>query len=209
MMARLIAGHRSRRLWAMAFALAFAVYAGGLVWFAEDIPRAPQGDAETTDAVVVLTGGQMRLEEGITLLAEGRAKKLLVSGVNRGVELRELLRVAGNPPASVACCVTLGYSADNTAGNAEETRRWMEKEGFHSLRLVTANYHLRRSLLEFRREMPDVRIVPHPVFPESFKRDGWWQWRGTLALIVLEYNKYLAALVRPLIPLDRFAAKPT
>ena len=119
----------------------------------------------------MLTGGPLRLKEGLALLTEGRAGKMLVSGVNRGVELPELLRVAGTAPLSVACCVELGYAADNTAGNADETRAWMAKEGFSSLRLVTANYHMPRSLLEFRRAMPAARIVPHPVLPDSFRRE--------------------------------------
>jgi uncharacterized SAM-binding protein YcdF (DUF218 family) len=172
------------------------LYGIGLIWFAEAIPRQPADRSEATDAIVVLTGGPLRLKEGFALLAEGRAGKMLVSGVNRGIDLPELLRVAGAPPLSVACCVELGYAAGNTAGNADETRAWMAKEGFTSLRLVTANYHMPRSLLEFRRAMPAARIVPHPVLPDRFMRDDWWQWRGTLHLIVVEYNKYLLTLAR-------------
>ncbi len=184
------------RIAAVAASTAAGAYLAGLVWFAEAIPRAGNDAGEITDAIVVLTGGKLRLEEGLALLAEGRAKKLLVSGVNRGVELNELLRVAGQPSAELLCCIALGYEADNTAGNAFETRAWMERENFRSLRLVTSNYHMRRSLLEFRRAMPHIRIVPHPVFPEGFKRENWWQWPGTLALIASEYHKYLAALAR-------------
>jgi uncharacterized SAM-binding protein YcdF (DUF218 family) len=184
------------RATAFVLGMAIGLYAIGLVWFAEAIPRDPADRSEATDAIVVLTGGPLRLGEGFALLAEGRARKMLVSGVNRGVELNELLRVAGSPPLAVACCVELGYAAGNTAGNADETRAWMAKEGMTSLRLVTANYHMPRSLLEFRRAMPAVRIVPHPVFPDTFKRDDWWAWRGTFALVALEYNKYLLTLAR-------------
>lgn len=179
---------------AVAAAALCLLWLAGLVWFAEDIPRAPQGSAERTDAIVVLTGGPLRLKEGLALLAAGSAEKLFVSGVNRGVELRELLRVAGTPPEAV-CCIALGYAAGSTWGNAQETRAWMAEEGFRSLRLVTSSYHMRRSLMEFRRAMPDARIVPHPVFQESFKRESWWQWPGTLALVVSEYHKYLARLI--------------
>ena len=181
---------------AFVFGMAIGLYLIGLIWFAEAIPRVPADRSETTDAIVVLTGGPLRLKEGFSLLLENRAKKMLVSGVARGVELNELLRVAGSPPLTVACCVELGYVADNTAGNADETKAWMAKEGFGSLRLVTANYHMARSLLEFHRAMPAVRVVPHPVLPETFKRDDWWAWRGTFMLIAIEYNKYLLTLGR-------------
>src|SRR5690348_9259270 len=91
------------------FALGAAVglYLVGFIWFAEAIPRHPADRSETTDGIVVLTGGPLRLKEGFSLLLENRAKKMLVSGVARGVEMTELLRVAGAPPPSVACCVEL------------------------------------------------------------------------------------------------------
>jgi uncharacterized SAM-binding protein YcdF (DUF218 family) len=194
-MKRLFAALFSRTA-AFLLGMVIGLYGIGLVWFAEAIPRLPADRGETTDAIVVLTGGPLRLKEGFSLLVEGRGKKMLVSGVNRGVELNELLRVAGSPPLTVACCVELGYVADNTAGNADETKAWMAKEGFGSLRLVTANYHMPRSLLEFHRAMPAVHVVPHPVLPETFKRDDWWAWRGTFMLVALEYNKYLLTLGR-------------
>lgn len=184
---------------AAAIGLTLGAYISGLIWFAESIPRTLDNPDEATDAIVVLTGGQLRLKEGLTLLNGGRAKKLLVTGVSHGVDLPELLRTAQQPAQSVQCCVALGHAADSTAGNAVETREWMMKEGFKSLRLVTANYHVRRSLLEFHRAMPNVKIVVHPVFPEPFKRDEWWNWPGTLALLINEYHKYLGAYVRAVI----------
>lgn len=91
----------------------------------------------------------------------------------------------------------LGHAADNTIGNARETAGWIAQENFRSLRLVTASYHMPRSLVEFRRTMPDIRIVPHPVFPEGFKGEAWWRWPGTFRLLVAEYNKFLLASIRP------------
>ena len=193
------ARHLARLGRPLAFALCTAIigWLGGLVWFAQTIPDALLDDTTHTDAVVVLTGGPLRLRTGLQILSEGRARKLFVSGVYRTVDVSELLRVARQAPAAAECCIALGHAADNTAGNALETRDWMAHEGFKSLRLVTASYHLKRSLLEFHRAMPMAVIVPHPVFPEGFKRADWWRWPGTLTLIVNEYHKYLAALVRP------------
>ncbi len=193
--------HRPVAWVAIALAAAALVYFGGLAWFAQTIPRVPAAETGTTDAIVVLTGGPMRLREGLRLLAEGKGRKLLVSGVYRGVDVQELLRVARQEPESVECCVELGYAADSTVGNAAETAAWMAREGFASLRLVTANYHMRRSLLEFRRAMPDTEIAAHPVFPDAFRIDAWWRWPGTYALVQAEYHKYVVALVRPYAPL--------
>jgi uncharacterized SAM-binding protein YcdF (DUF218 family) len=172
----------------------------GLWRFAASIPSEVTSPDRTTDAIVVLTGGSLRVEGGLRLLAEGRGKKLFISGVYRGVDVTELLHVSRQSPDSVACCVVLGHAADNTLGNARETAQWMESEGYQSLRLVTASYHMPRSMLEFTRAMPEIEIVPNPVFPEFLHEAPWWQSRRSALLIASEYSKYLAAMVRPYVP---------
>ncbi|WP_247886817.1 YdcF family protein [Azospirillum sp. SYSU D00513] len=190
------------RLLATALALAL-LWAGGFVWFAETIPQdepAPAGEAagaqRRTDAIVVLTGGSGRLRTGLRLLAEGQGRKLFVSGVYDGVEVQELLRLSRQSPDEVECCITLGYSADNTIGNAHETAGWMKEQGFTSMRLVTANYHMRRSLLEFRMAAPEIEVVPHPVASPNVHLADWWRWPGTANLLMNEYNKYIVAVFR-------------
>lgn len=173
--------------------LAAAVWLVGLFLFARTIPRDIQRSTEETDAIVVLTGGSMRMEEGLKLLSQKLGKKLFVSGVHRGVEVKQLIDRSLRSPEVIDCCIVLGYAADHTAGNAEETAAWMRQQGYTSLRLVTASYHMPRSLAEFRDEMPTIRMIPHPVFPEHVKLDDWWRWPGTAVLIVSEYNKFLVA----------------
>jgi len=190
-----------RLLWLPALILAAGLgWTGGLVWFAETLPRLPDDAAAHTDAIVVLTGGPMRLRAGLDMLQAGRAGKLFVSGVSRGVDVADLLRAAERGSADLTCCIALGYAADNTAGNAAETAAWMRGEGFRSLRLVTASYHMPRSLLEFRRALPGAVILAHPVIPDSFRQRDWWRWPGTASLLIQEYNKYLLALLRPWLP---------
>jgi hypothetical protein len=48
--------------------------------------------------------------------------------------------------------------------------------------------------------MPDIEIVPNPVFPEFLQEVPWWQSRRSAALVASEYSKYLAAMVRPYVP---------
>ena len=177
------------------FLLLLALWLGGLFWFAGQIPRTVGDATSKTDAIVVLTGGSDRLGQGLALLTEGRADKLFVSGVYRGIEVRELLDLVQDSPSDLECCVALGYEADNTRGNALETADWIKAQNFESLRLVTASYHMPRSLLEFRRVMPKIAIVPHPVFPETYHQEDWWHWPGSTRLLLSEYNKYLFALL--------------
>jgi len=186
----------SRRL--VMVAVGYGVlWLAGLLWFAT--PPAIDSLATPTDAIVVLTGGSLRLQSGLELLRDGKGRVLFISGVNQDVDLDDVLRVSGNAPDWTLCCVILGHEAENTLGNARETARWIRSQGFRSLRLVTAWYHMPRSRLEFSRVMPEIDIVAHPVFPDQVKRQHWWAWRGTAALLVSEYDKYLAALVRPVV----------
>jgi uncharacterized SAM-binding protein YcdF (DUF218 family) len=168
----------------------------GFFWYAATIPIQVEDPVRETDAIVVLTGGSRRVETGLQLLAERRAPRLFVSGVSRGVERTDILRAVPGAAADLADAIALGYGATDTVGNAVESAHWMRQQGLRSLRLVTANFHMRRSLLEFRHALPEVELVAHPVFPENFKREGWWRYPGSAALIASEYGKFLVAALR-------------
>ncbi len=177
-----------------------ALWLLGLLWFAT--PPPPDSRTAPTDAIVVVTGGSLRIRSGLDLLREGKGGKLFISGVGQRADLGELVRMSGSEPPNanlLSCCVVLGHDADNTFGNAQETAAWVRRQGFRSLRLVTAWYHMPRARLEFERAMPEIDIVPHPVFPDQVKEQHWWASRGTAALLVVEYTKHLATLAHPLI----------
>lgn len=193
---RLLTSRGPLRPLLLGLALLTLGWLAGLAAFASRLDRAPAApEGRRTQAIVVLTGGSERLGVGFALLRDGRAKKLFISGVYRGVEVRELLDRA-RQGEDLECCVVLGYEADDTEGNAVETARWVRVEGYRSLRLVTANYHMPRSLVEFRRALPDVEVVPHPVVPPRVRLERWWNWPGTAELVVGEYNKFLLAYLR-------------
>ena len=167
----------------------------GLLWFVHS-SLTMASDPSRTDAIVVLTGGRLRLEAGLDLLGAGRAQKLFVSGVNPHVDRIELMRVAGHADDEDLNRIVIGHDADNTLGNARETAGWMQQEGYSSLRLVTSWYHMQRSLLEFQRAMPRTRIVAEPVFA-GHEGEAWSGWIDIGMLTVSEYDKYLATLVWP------------
>jgi len=172
------------------------IFSISLLNFVAQIPISALKNDEQTDAIVVLTGGSSRLEEGVNLLMQRKAKKLFVSGVYRGVDVRRLLSLSQRAPGDLMCCIEIGHTAASTEGNAAETKLWMDQEGYQSLRLVTASYHMPRSIREFHHYMPQVRVVPHAVFPAQFKREKWWRWPGTASLILTEFAKYLRSSVR-------------
>ena len=176
----------------------FAGWSSGLVWFVSQMPEEEATDIRQADAIVVLTGGQDRLSRGFDLLGDGLAGKLFISGVYRGLDVKELLKMSRQAPEELECCIELGYAAADTTGNALETARWASNNSVHSLILVTAHYHVPRSLLEFEEFMPGVKVEVAPVFPPNVHRDDWWRWTGTARLYAAEFNKYLLARLRRL-----------
>ena len=167
----------------------------GFVRFVGDIPDQVEDATTQTGAIVVLTGGSGRVNEGLALLDKNLAAKLFVSGVYRGLDVRKLLQLARRNPSDLEARIGIGNAVD-TIENASETAAWSLHQRISSLRLVTAAYHMPRSMLEFHHAMPGIRIVSHPVFPDHVKQDEWWAWPGTTTLFISEYNKFLMAWVR-------------
>ena len=153
---------------------------------------------QDTDAIGGLRGGRGRLAEGVTLLAtkDGEPRQLFISGVDKGVPIKELMSHLNLDQVDVNCCIALGYEATNTRENARETLIWLQHKDFKSFRLVTGHYHMPRSLLEFHHVMPDLKIVPHPIVPPLFLRKDWHGFMHQIFVVCLEYNKYLLARVR-------------
>jgi len=192
---------RYARRWIGLLAVVVVLLAGwiaGFVGYAQLIPDTIEDETTPTDAIVVLTGGRGRLDAGVDLLTRKLGDRLFVSGVYRGVDVKTLLGVVQHMPVALENRIGIG-DATNTYGNAAETAAWVREYGVRSIRLVTASYHMPRSLLEFHHAMPGVAVIPHPVFSENFKQSEWWAWPGTAALIAREYTKFLLAYVRQLI----------
>jgi len=182
---------------AAAAALALFAFIGGFVIFASSITRyvAAAGSGRA-DGIVVLTGGEHRLSEAARLLAEGRGKRLLISGANRMATREDLHRKSGLSPALFDCCVDIGYDALTTSGNARETKAWAADRGYTRLILVTSSYHMPRSLVELQRAMPEVVLLPYPVVSRNFRTERWWLHGATTRLLFTEYLKFLPSAAR-------------
>jgi uncharacterized SAM-binding protein YcdF (DUF218 family) len=174
---------------------AFLLWTGAFLQFVREIPREAANPERTTDGIVVLTGGPSRLAIGIELLAQNKARRLLVSGVNPVTDRDDIQQALGHQELFL-CCIDLGFEATDTAGNARETAAWAEKGAYRSVRVVTTNFHMPRSLAELSRQMPQVELLAYPVGSDQIKLDQWYRWPGTAELLFAEFNKYLAVLAR-------------
>ena len=172
----------------------------GLFRFAALVNRQPEDTATVTQALIVLTGGTERVAAAVDLLRQEKAERLFISGVNKKVDWVLLAQTINELPDQLNDKITLGHVACNTRQNALESRDWLKRNGFQTVRLVTASYHMPRSLSEFKNVMPEITIIPYPVFPQTVKHDEWWKWPGTFALITSEYMKFLIVAVKHVFP---------
>ena len=194
--------HRSRR---QMLATLLGMLGGALVLFflffiifAQSLKAVPDSVPEA-DAIVVFTGtSPVRIETGLKLLAEGKGRRLLVSGVYADQDFDMILAMARNQVGAAGdnlrCCIDLDYRATNSVGNTKETALWAEVHEFSSLIVVTSSHHMPRAFLELRRTMPTTSLSAYPVLPPNVRLDYWYAYPGTMALLLGEYMRYLYVL---------------
>ena len=160
--------------------LLVVAWAFGFLWFAVALPQ--PADSEETDAIVVPTGSGGRIQRGLAVLREGAAERMLVTGVGEEVRPGEFAAAYDVSPRLMECCVTLGFAALDTRGNARETARWVAGNEVRSLRLVTADWHMRRAANELESQLPaGTTILRDAVRTEP-----------SLSILFVEYHKLLA-----------------
>ncbi len=161
------------------FGLAALAWCLGFVAFMLTLPHPLENN--TTDAIVVPTGGAGRIDRGIALLKAHQAKRMLVTGVAPGVRPIDLARTYHTAPALFSCCIDLGGEAVDTRSNAEETANWVRQHGYRTVRLVTSDWHLPRARMELRAALGRQILVLGDGVPSEPRM-------GTL---VNEYNKLI------------------
>ncbi|PBB19348.1 YdcF family protein [Mesorhizobium sp. WSM4313] len=181
---------------------ALALFAGGFGWFADRVSHmtTPANPARA-DAIIVLTGGQSRLDAAMDLLASGKGERLLISGVHPSATKRQLQAAMGGDKQLFSCCVDIDRAALDTIGNAEESAKWVENHAYGSIIIVTNNYHMPRSLLEMGRLLHGARLEPYPVVNTNLGNGGWLTKPEALRVLLTEYSKYVLSLARGFLPL--------
>ncbi|NTZ44014.1 YdcF family protein [Altererythrobacter sp. SALINAS58] len=164
------------------------IWALGFLWFAAALPQPLEGTR--TDAVIVPTGGGGgRIDRGLQVLRAGLADEMLVTGVDRDVKPAEFASSFNVSEELMECCITLGYFAVDTRGNAAETAKWLAMRNVQDLRLVTTDWHMRRAANELVRRIPaDITLLRDAVRSEP-----------TLYTLFLEYHKLLASQIAAMI----------
>ncbi len=158
--------------------------------FISDFVQSP-GEAPYSDAIVVLTGGIGRVEEGLRLFREGKGGFLIISGVEGSSKLNAIFPGRDLKSVVDTSKIILDVESRSTINNAVNVKKIAESRGFKSLTLVTSNYHIKRSSTIFRKAMKeDVAIYKHPVDGPNFRADRWWGDLNSIKLVLNEYFKY-------------------
>lgn len=177
------------------------LFLAGFALFASHVTEmATPADPGGADAIVVLTGGQSRIGAAIDLLRSGKGRRLLISGVHPAADRQALSDATGGDRNLFSCCVDIDHLALDTVGNAEESAKWIRDHGYGRVILVTNNYHMPRSLLEMRRLTGALDLDPYPVV--NSRNGGWMTDPDALRVLFTEYNKYLLALARGVVPVS-------
>ena len=157
------------------------LYGLGFALFAVTLGKPAPDDAPRVDSIVVITGGKGRIEYAARLLAEGKAKRMLIAGADPSVRKVDLVRRLGGKRKLFDCCIDLGSESVDTRSNAEEAKRWLDRRRYKSVRLVTSDWHMRRARYEFNRQLDrDIDIIPDAVRTQP-----------SFMTLFGEYNKYV------------------
>lgn len=176
--------------------LCFSALIGGFLKFATIVDDASlRAPVPKADGIVVWTGrGGGRLSAATKLLEDQKGERLLISGVNAQNSRADIAKLLGISKELDSCCVDLDYAAEDTIGNARETKMWADALGYEHIILVTSSYHMPRAKIEIRNAVGPIRITPYPV--KSTENGRWWKDRKQFDRYAQEYVKLLGSLVR-------------
>ena len=145
--------------------------------------------------LIVLTGGSNRIKQTLDLffLNFTENHNLLISGAGKGFTKKTILKFIKTTPKNLKildCCITIENQSTNTHSNAKESYKWIRKNNFKEVTLITSDYHMPRALLEFKQKLNDIKIIPF-----SLKNDPS-SWFANFKVIIFEYFKFKATKLK-------------
>ena len=156
-------------------------------WIVED----PAGKA---DALIVLSDDNFyadRATRAAELLREGKAPLIVASGrrvrPNAGIaELMEHDLIERGVPRDKI--VRLAHDAAGTQEEAEVLARLAKEKKWHSVIVVTSNYHTRRARYIFRGVFPqDLAVSVASARDGDFDPQHWWEKRRSMKEFTKEF----------------------
>lgn len=171
-----IGGRRKRRRGILPVLLLLALAAGS-AWphySATRLPRPAPG--ERADAVVVLAGGEHRIEEGVRAWRAGAGRELYIVGTGPQTPVSAIVPGYGGFDGEVRKRIHVEGWSETTLENAVSVKGIVAEHSIRTLVLVTSDYHMARAHLALSTTLPTaVRILPLPVKSEWKGSDASWR----------------------------------
>jgi uncharacterized SAM-binding protein YcdF (DUF218 family)/glycosyltransferase involved in cell wall biosynthesis len=159
------------------------IFHTNLIWWCAE-PLKVNATPVTSDAIVVFAGGvgesgragggaQERLKQAVDLFKAGYAPALILSsGYVYSFREAEVMRALAIDQGIPASAIILEDRAANTYQNVTFVGRILREQRWRQILLVSSPYHMRRALLVWRRQAPDVAVVPAPAPESQFYEHG-------------------------------------
>jgi len=141
-------------------------------------------DRIQTDGIIAFSGEPRRFAVALSLLADQRAQRLLLVGLDNGDVAAKLRH---ERPDLFACCVDVDGRSRTTREDARLAASWVRDHSLRSITVVTDKYHMPRALLELDAVMPDVEKIAYPVDVQAYDHAAQLPWLGR------EFAKFLAS----------------
>ena len=182
-----VGGVATAVLWVFSCGWSYRIIGGALE---RPYPPVAMEDVPKADAIVILGGGMGanpkvspyaemypaadRVWHAARLWKAGKAPVVMASGVNELLSTKPLLQDFGLPESAIH----IENESRNTEENAKFVARLLEgtkKDGMGGkpkILLVTSAWHMRRSLLMFRRYAPGLEVIAAPCDHEGLHANG-------------------------------------
>lgn len=169
---------------------------------ASTIYLSPTNPPQKADAIVAISGGDTyaRTMKAVDLYHGGWAPKIIFSGAAldpdspSNAEVMKQMALGSGVPISA---VETDKEARNTAQNASGSRTLLPTDKYHTIILVTSQYHQRRASIEFSKIFgPDVTIINQPAKDYYWNQYTWWLSPQGWCTTATELVKIPVALIR-------------
>jgi uncharacterized SAM-binding protein YcdF (DUF218 family) len=163
-------------------------------WIVED-------QLQSADAIVVLGDDNFyadRATRAAELFREGKAPLVVASGrrLRPSAGIAELmehdLMERGVPKEKI---VRFAHDADSTKEEADALLQLASDRKWHSVIVVTSNYHTRRARYIFRHVFPrEIAVRIASARDGDFDPERWWEKRKSIKKLTVEFAGMLAAI---------------
>lgn len=157
----------------------FLLFYTSLPWMLAE-PLRLSAPPEQADAIVVLAGGvgesgqagggyQERVQQAVELYRQGFAPRMIFESgyvfAFREAEIMRDLALSLGVPSSAIVLETKGV---NTQDQIARVHKLLRQAQWRKILLVSSPYHMRRALGVWRKQAPEIEVVPTPVRASQF-----------------------------------------